>query len=198
MTGSGTPTRARADQPRRLFVFVSLFMSDVEEDRWLSQEWCKTGAEAEACPLEGMGSSQLDVLIHRGPPKVGGKSNANVGRECGGMSRARADCPMRSSSPMACFAHVRGLGSPAASHTQATCSGPREPGVAAARRGRFECPRRALAPRLPPPPELRGACGRAACAPRLSARRLSSVSRAARVPPNPQVSERARKARRAR
>ena len=111
---------------------------------------------------------------------------------------ARADCPMRSSSPMACFAHVRGLGSPAASHTQATCSGPREPGVAAARRGRFECPRRALAPRLPPPPELRGACGRAACAPRLSARRLSSVSRAARVPPNPQVSERARKARRAR
>ena len=111
---------------------------------------------------------------------------------------ARADCPMRSSSPMACFAHVRGLGSPAASHTQATCSGPREPGVAAARRGRFECPRRALAPRLPPPPELRGACGRAACAPRLSARRLSSVSRAARVPPNPQVSERARKAWRAR
>ena len=89
MTGSGTPTRARADQPRRLFVFVSLFMSDVEEDRWLSQEWCKTGAEAEACPLEGMGSSQLDVLNHRGPPKVGGKSNANVGRECGGISRAR-------------------------------------------------------------------------------------------------------------
>ena len=89
MTGSGTPTRARADQPRRLFVFVSLFMSDVEEDRWLSQEWCKTGAEAEACPLEGMGSSQLDVLNHRGPPKVGGKSNANVGRECVGMSRAR-------------------------------------------------------------------------------------------------------------
>ena len=42
---------------------------------------------------------------------------------------------------------------------------------------------------------------RASClrAPRLSARRrLSSVSRAARVPPNPQVSERARKARRAR
>jgi hypothetical protein len=50
-------------------------------------------------------------------------------------------------------------------------SGPREPGVAAAstaRRGRFGRPRRALAPaRLPPrPPELRGACGRAACAPR--------------------------------
>ena len=59
-------------------------MSDVEEDRWLSQEWCKTGAEAEACPLEGMGSSQLDVLNHRGPPKVGGMSNTNDGREGGG------------------------------------------------------------------------------------------------------------------
>ena len=64
------------------------------------------------------------------------------------------------------------------------CTGPREPGVAAARRGRFERPRRALAPRLPPPPELRGACGRAACAPRRSARRrLPSVTAEPRVPP---------------
>ena len=68
---------------------------------------------------------------------------------------------------MACFAHVGGLASPAASHPHPTCSGPREPGVAAAstaRRGRFDHPRRALAPRLPPPHELGGACGRVACA----------------------------------
>jgi hypothetical protein len=69
-------------------------------------------------------------------------------------------------------------------------SGPREPGVAAAstaRRGRFGRPRRALAPaRLPPrPPELRGACGRAACAPRRSARRRRppSVTAEPRAPP---------------
>jgi hypothetical protein len=67
-------------------------------------------------------------------------------------------------------------------------SGPREPGVAAAstaRRGRCERPRRALAPRLPRPPELRGACGRAArAAPRRSARRrLPSVTAEPRAPP---------------
>ncbi|KOO34530.1 hypothetical protein Ctob_016069, partial [Chrysochromulina tobinii] len=39
-------------------------------------------------------------------------------------------------------------------------------------------------PRLPPPPELRGACGRAACAPRRSARRrLSSVTAEPRACP---------------
>ena len=69
-----------------------------------------------------------------------------------------------------------------------TRSGPREPGVAAAstaRRGRIERRRRALAPRLPRPPELRGACGRAACAaPRRSARRrLPSVTAEPRAPP---------------
>jgi len=92
--------------------------------------------------------------------------------------------PMPSSSPMACFAHVRGLGSHSCFARPYHLLGAREPGVAAARRGRFERPRRALAPRLPRPPELRGACGRAACAPRRSARRrLSSVTAEPRVPP---------------
>ena len=123
------------------------------------------------------------------------KINAN-GREFGKpLVRGRiTQCPRRARLPA----------SPAASHAHTTCSGPREPGVAAAstaRRGRFERPRLALAPRPPRPPELRGACGRAACAPRLSARRrLSSVTAEPRAPPNPQVSERAKacKARRTR
>ena len=47
-----------------------------------------------------------------------------------------------------------------------------------------QCPRRARWPRLPPPPELRGACGRAACAPRRSARRrLPIVTAEPRAPP---------------
>ena len=133
--------------------------------------------------------------------KVGGNSgkkskiNANGREFCKPLVRARiTQCPRRARLPA----------SPAASHAHTTCSGPREPGVAAAstaRRGRFERPRLALAPRPPRPPELRGACGRAACAPRLSARRrLSSVTAEPRAPPNPQVSERAKacKARRTR
>jgi hypothetical protein len=82
-----------------------------------------------------------------------------------------------------------GLGSQLLRTPTPRCSGPREPGVAAAstaRRGRFERPRRALAPRLPPPPELRGACGRAAHAHRDGVRaaacRASPRSRA-RAPP---------------
>ena len=103
-------------------------------------------------------------------------------------SYARALCPRRARWPAS---HTFGaLGATAASHAHTTCSGPREPSVAAARRGRFERPRRALAPRLPPPLELRGACGRAAHAHRDGVRaaacRASPRSRA-RAPPNPQV-----------
>ena len=127
-----------------------------------------------------MGSSQTVHRLFHTPPKVGGNAMPKV------------DCPMPSWSPMACFAHVRRLGSqllrtPIPPHT--TCSGPREPGIAAAstaRRGRFERPRRALAPRLPPPPELRGACGRAAHAHRDGVRAAAPPERhrgAARPPP---------------
>ena len=56
---------------------------------FLTNRWAIRGTCTESDENGSMGSSQLDVLIHRGPPKVGGKSNANVGRECGGMSRAR-------------------------------------------------------------------------------------------------------------
>ncbi len=98
-------------------------------------------------------------------------------------SYSRALCPRRARWPAS---HTFGaLGEPQLLRTPIPrCSGPREPSVAAARRGRFERPRRALAPRLSPPPELRGACGRAACGPRLIARRrLSSVTAEPRVPP---------------
>jgi len=88
-------------------------------------------------------------------------------------SYSRALCPRRARWPAS---HTFGaLGATAASHAHTTCSGPREPGVAAARLGRFERPRRALAPRLPPrPPELRGACGRAAHAHRDGVRAAAS------------------------
>ena len=125
-------------------------------------------------------------------PKVFGqvKVNANgAGREFGNPSCGRA-------LPNA-LVEPDGLLRPLLRTPIPRCSGPREPGVAAAstaRRGRCERSRRALAPRPPRPPELRGACGRAACAPRQSARRrLPSVTAEPRVPPpNAQVSERAK------
>jgi hypothetical protein len=114
--------------------------------------------------------------------------------------------PMPSSSPMACIAHVRGLGSHSCFARPYHAA--RGLGSQALRQPRLRtvvvlvCPRRALAPRLPRPPELRGACGRAACAPRRSTRRrLPSVTAEPRVPPpNSQVSVRAKacKARRTR
>ena len=85
------------------------------------------------------------------------------------------------------------------------CSGPREPGGAAAstaRRGRFERPRRALAPaRLPRPPSSEGRVGELHAhrdGVRATASRSSPRSRAC-PPPNAQESERAKacKARRA-
>ena len=112
--------------------------------------------------------------------------------------------PMPSSSPMACIAHVRGLGSFscfARPYHLLGALGARRCGSAPwSLRASSTRPRATRLP--PPPPELRGACGRAACAPRRSARRrLPSVTAEPRVPPpNPQVSKRVRacKARRTR
>ena len=123
-------------------------------------------------------------------PKVGGKSMPKVD-----VSSAIPSCGRALPNALV---EPDGLLRPLLRTPTPRCSGPREPGVAAAstaRRGRCERPRRALAPRLPRPPELRGACGRAACAaPRRSARRrLPSVTAEPRVaPPNAQVSERAK------
>ena len=128
-----------------------------------------------------MDSSQIDVLIHRGPSKVGGKSMPKVD-----VSSAIPSCGRALPNALV---EPDGLLRPLLRTPTPRCSGPREPGVAAAstaRRGRFGRPRRALAPRLPPrPPELRGACGRAACAPRRSARRRRppSVTAEPRAPP---------------
>ncbi len=88
---------------------------------------------------------------HTTPYHLFGASGA---RRCGSLDCAPWSHRTSSTRPLA-----------TAAAATTTCSGPREPGVAAAstaRRGRSERPRRALAPRLPPPPELRGACGRAA------------------------------------
>ena len=136
------------------------------------------------------GTSQtLHKTFHRKKgPKVGGKSMPKVD-----VSSALHSCGRALPNALV---EPDGLLRPLLRTPTPRCSGPREPGVAAAstaRRGRFERPRRALAPRPPRPPELRGACGRAACAPRLSARRrLSSVTAEPRAPPNPQESERAK------
>jgi hypothetical protein len=129
-----------------------------------------------------MGSSQIDVLIHKRPTKVGGinKSMPKVD-----VSSAIPSCGRALPNALV---EPDGLLRPLLRTPTPRCSGPREPGVAGAstaRRGRFERPRRALAPRLPRPPELRGACGRAACAaPRRSARRrLPSVTAEPRALP---------------
>jgi hypothetical protein len=113
-------------------------------------------------------------------PKVGGKSMPKVD-----VSSAIPSCGRALPNALV---EPDGLLRPLLRTPTPRCSGPREPGVAAAstaRRGRCERPRRALAPRLPRPPELRGACGRAACAaPRRSARRrLPSVTAEPRAPP---------------
>jgi hypothetical protein len=135
-------------------------------------------------------SQRLHKTFHRKKgPKVGGKSMPKVD-----VSSAIPSCGRALPNALV---EPDGLLRPLLRTPTPRRSGPREPGVAAAstaRRGRIERPRRALAPRLPRPPELRGACGRAACAPRRSARRrLPSVTAEPRVaPPNAQVSERAK------
>lgn len=128
------------------------------------------------------GTSQtLHKTFHRKKgPKVGGKSMPKVD-----VSSAIPSCGRALPNALV---EPDGLLRPLLRTPTPRCSGPREPGVAAAstaRRGRCERPRRALAPRLPRPPELRGACGRAACAaPRRSARRrLPSVTAEPRAPP---------------
>ena len=92
--------------------------------------------------------------------------------------------PMPSSSPMACIAHVRGLGSFscfARPYHLLGALGARRCGSAPwSLRASSTRPRATAAAA----PELRGACGRAACAPRRSARRrLPSVTAEPRVPP---------------
>jgi hypothetical protein len=97
---------------------------------------------------------------HTAPYHLLGSSGA---RRCGSLDCAPWSHRTSSTRPRA-----------TAAAATTTCSGPREPGVAAERLGRFERPRRALAPRLPPPPELRGACGRAAHAHRDGVRAAAS------------------------
>jgi len=112
------------------------------------------------------GSSQtLHKTFHRGLPKVGGKSIPMVD-----VSSAIPSCGRALPNALV---EPDGLLRPLLRTPTPRRSGPREPGVAAAstaRRGRIE---------------LRGACGRAACAaPRRSARRrLPSVTAEPRAPP---------------
>ena len=178
--------------------------SELSESRVPFARWPLPRSRSTTLNTPGTSGLLYRPFHSEGRPKVGetGKSIANGEREFGTPPRGRAP---NANALVAPDGLLRQLLRQLLRTPTPRCSGPRDPGGAAAsiaRRGRFERPRRALAPaRLPRPPSSEGRVGELHAhrdGVRAAASRSSPRSRAC-PPPNAQESERAKacKARRA-
>ena len=124
--------------------------------------WPLPRSRSTALNTPGTSRTFAQTVSQRGPPQSwrNRKVNANGEREFGTPPRGRAP---NANALVAPDGLLRQLLRQLLRTPTPRCSGPREPGGAAAsiaRRGRFERPRRALAPaRLPRPPSSEGRVG---------------------------------------